>query len=79
MRFDHEWTAFALDAEYDSFGHQRIANAHNALRASVAEKDAEIARLRAKVEKADALVDRLETLFVGATTESMIAAYRSAP
>ena len=30
MDFAHEWTAFALEAEYEDFGPGRIVKAHNA-------------------------------------------------
>lgn len=46
MNFDREWTQFALDAEVDHFGTVRIAKAHNALRAT-------IAQLKARIEESD--------------------------
>lgn len=35
MKFDREWTAFALEAEFDAHGMMRIAEAHNSLRAAL--------------------------------------------
>lgn len=34
---NRQWTKFALEAEYDGFGMNRIVNAHNKLRAELEE------------------------------------------
>jgi len=35
MKFDREWTQFAVDAEFDHFGPVRITKAHNEIRDAV--------------------------------------------
>lgn len=50
MNFNREWTQFALDAEVDHFGTARIAKAHNALRAEVAELESRIEELQREAE-----------------------------
>lgn len=35
MKFDREWTQFAVDAEFDHFGAVRITKAHNEIRSAV--------------------------------------------
>lgn len=50
MDFDRDWTQFALDAEVEHFGTDRIAKAHNKLRAEVAGLEARIQDLEQEVE-----------------------------
>jgi hypothetical protein len=50
MDFDREWTAFALEAEEDTFGMGRIAAAHNKLRAENAALKAELEIARSQLE-----------------------------
>ena len=47
MNFQMEWTTFALEAEYEEFGLDRIAKAHNSV---VELKDREIENLKKRLE-----------------------------
>ena len=49
MDFARTWTAFALEAEYDSFGMTRIAAAHNATKAKTTEYRSALIELRIRL------------------------------
>ena len=61
MDFTREWTAFALEAEYEDFGPGRIVKAHNArladLTRELEEAKAEARRWKARAKDAEEEID----------------------
>lgn len=49
MDFNRTWTRFAVDAEIDYYGSERIVRAHNDARARIAELTARVAELEARL------------------------------
>lgn len=52
MDFNRTWTRFAVDAEIDYYGSERIVRAHNDARARIAELTARVAELEAQLARA---------------------------